>query len=99
MNRKKNSAKNSATAPIVEPKGRRVSGLKGVAGMLYDDGTLFLRFECGKATSTDTGITYELCTNVDGSPIVRSSKTGRYFTMSWHQLIGAAIAAKINERP
>lgn len=53
--------------------------------------TLFFRQHVGEAKDEKAGITYELSFNMGGMhPIVHSSKTERYFTLSWHDIINLA---------
>lgn len=65
-------------------------------GTIHDKNTLFMRTECGEATD-NTGGNYELSTNFGGGlPIVRNSKTGKWFTLNWQDIIGLAKAAGID---
>jgi hypothetical protein len=64
-------------------------------GTIRPKSTLFLRMSCGKAENPETG-EFELSTNVGGgNPIVLSKKTGKWFTMSWEDMINLAIARGI----
>ena len=65
-------------------------------GKIYDKKTMFLRTGVGSATATD-GVKYELCTLLDGSPMVTSSKTGKTMTFSWQGLVDYAIEHGIND--
>ena len=59
---------------------------------------LILRFSAG-AASDDCGVEYELSNNADGSTMVKSSKTGRTFAVSWRDVLEMAIQAGINDEP
>jgi hypothetical protein len=61
------------------------------AGELHDNGALFLRMSCGTAKGDDSG-ELELSTTMSGSPIVRSEKTGHWFTLSWQDIVRLAVA-------
>jgi hypothetical protein len=66
-------------------------------GRLYPPGTMFLRQNVGNATA-ENGDVYELTLNVGAShPIIRSEKTGRWWTVSWQELIGLAIKGGIDQ--
>lgn len=65
--------------------------------MLYPKDRLFLREAAGEATSAD-GTVYELTTLVgSGTPLVRSGKTGKFFALTWADLIAMAVEAGIDE--
>lgn len=67
-------------------------------GKLYDGNTLFLRLDVGKAAHKDTNETaYEFSVNVAGyHPIIRSAKTGKWFTLSWDDILKLAQEAGID---
>ena len=49
-------------------------------------------------TAEAGGVKYELTINMgNNTPIVSSSKTGKYFTLSWQDIINLAIDAGINK--
>lgn len=65
-------------------------------GTIHPKKSLFLRIETGSAEAN--GIKYELTINMgNNAPIVSSSKTGKYFTLSWSDIINLAIDRGINK--
>lgn len=67
-------------------------------GTIHPKTKLFMRESVGNAQDDEKGITYELNTNFgNGIPIVRSSKTGKHFTLSWEDIIDLAVKAGIDE--
>lgn len=68
---------------------------KKIVGKVHPAKTMFLRVNAGTAKSD--GVTYELTTSLAGSPIVNSSKTGKYFTLSWEDICNLAIEAGIDK--
>lgn len=65
-------------------------------GKTLEGNTLILRFHQGSATDEDSGVTYDLTSSPAGSPIIRSSKTGRFFVLSWQELLEMAQEAGID---
>lgn len=66
-------------------------------GKLYVPKTMFFRDEVGKAEGSN-GLAYEMSLNMAGShPIVMSRKTGKWFTLSWHDIVKMAVDAGIDE--
>lgn len=66
-------------------------------GELYPSDTLFLRNDVGSANSS-TGDAYELASNFgDHSPIVRSRQSGKWFRLSWQEIITLAVAKGIDK--
>ena len=66
-------------------------------GELYDKDTLFLRVTVGTATS-ETGIEYEMTIHGGNSaPMIRSSETGKYYILSWEDILDLAIKKGIDE--
>lgn len=68
-----------------------------MAGKIYPPGALMLRFAQGTATSAEDGV-FELSTGVDGSPLIRSEKTGKFWSISWQELLGMADEAGISRQ-
>ena len=65
-------------------------------GKIEPKGTLCMRQHAGKGEAA--GIEYELCTGIaSGSPVIRSSKTGKWFFLSWEDILNLAIEAGIND--
>lgn len=65
-------------------------------GKIVESSTLMLRISCGEATD-ENGVKYELTTSPSGNSIVRSGKTGRFFVLSWRDVVKMAQNAGINE--
>jgi len=64
-------------------------------GRIYPKKTMFLRQHVGDAKSGKTG--YEMSFNIGGShPIIRSNQTGKWWTVSWQELIELAIKKGID---
>lgn len=66
-----------------------------MAGTIHPSGTLFFRSFCGSAKVGARE--YELDTTIDGNPCIRSETTGKYFVVSWKDLLEMAVAAGIDE--
>lgn len=64
-------------------------------GQLFSKKSMFLRTNCGTAKATD-GTVYELTQSVNGSPLVMNKTTGKYWSISWQELIDLAKAAGID---
>jgi hypothetical protein len=67
-----------------------------MAGTVHTKEKLFLREEVGKASQEKRA--YEMSTSMSRSPIIRSKQTGKFFTLSWSDIIDLAIAAGIDNR-
>lgn len=64
--------------------------------MIHDKDTLFFRVDCGAAADDETGDVFELATGVGtGAPIVRCVRTGKWFTLSWDDILLMADKAGI----
>ena len=69
---------------------------EGPRGKVYEKNKMFFRVAAGEATSKE-GVTYELTTSVrDGSPMVRSGKSGRTFHLPWPEIVDMALAAGLD---
>jgi hypothetical protein len=67
-------------------------------GKIHDAKSLFLRVAVGKAKDPQTKIEYELTTNAgNAAPMICSGKTGKYFLLSWQNIIDLAIKAGIDK--
>lgn len=67
-------------------------------GELFHPDTRFLRSSAATAKDEKSGIEYECTTNfTSGTPLVRSSKTGRWFTLDWPAIIALAVKAGIDD--
>ena len=66
------------------------------AGTLHSKGTLLFRIDAGTATSSD-GTTYELAIDARSCPIIRSTMSGRFWSIGWDELLKLATAAGIDK--
>lgn len=81
--------------PLLRANRDPVDGKAGI-GVVYPD-ALILRISAGEAHDDD-GNTYEMSVTANGhAPLVRSGKTGRCFSIGWHELIKLAVAAGVDE--
>jgi hypothetical protein len=65
-------------------------------GTLHPKKTLFFRRHIGEAEAGK--LTYEMATNMSESiPIIQSKQTGKWFTLSWQEIIDLAILAGIDK--
>lgn len=66
-------------------------------GTLSPPKTLFFRVDAGEAAERG-GDTYQLAIDVASNvPIIRNQRTGRWFSLSWRDIIGLAKTAGIDE--
>lgn len=63
-------------------------------GELHDSQTIFLHVFVGTAKDDDQE--YELTYGTMHTPIVRNLKTGKYFTLSWNDVLQLAKEAGID---
>lgn len=56
---------------------------------------MILRIDVGEAVADD-GRVYELYTLGNQAPLVKSKQTGRYFAITWQEIIDMAINAGID---
>lgn len=66
-----------------------------MAGTIHPSGSLLLRSSRGDAEAVD-GRKYEFSTTLHGQPCIRSEKSGKYFVVSWEELLQMAIDAGID---
>lgn len=64
-------------------------------GTLHDPHVITMSRPVGVAESA--GDSYELSVAIDKSPMVRSGRTGRTWSLSWEELIDQARAAGVDE--
>lgn len=64
-------------------------------GRIYPKGTLFLRTHVGTATSDKAK--YDMTISMEGSPTVESKQTGKFYALSWTEIITMAVAAGIDK--
>lgn len=68
-----------------------------IVGKILPSKSLILRHQVGEAEGTN-GLSYEMTAAVnDLSPIVRSAKTKKWYTLSWKDIINLAVGAGIDE--
>jgi hypothetical protein len=66
-------------------------------GRLHEKQTMFLRQHVGEASGPD-GKSYEMAVNMGGmTPIIESKQTGKWFTLSWQEILNMAVKAGIDE--
>lgn len=68
-----------------------------MTGRIYPSESLILHTSQGSARSAEHG-EFELNTNLDGSPLIRSEKTGKYWSIGWQELLGMAVDAGITRQ-
>lgn len=67
-------------------------------GEIHPPRTMFLRNSVGEI-SDEEGNKYECTTNVGGEhPIIHSEQTGKWFTLSWGDIVRLAIEAGIDKK-
>lgn len=67
-------------------------------GEIHPPRTMFFRETVGEI-SDDEGNKYECTTNVGGvHPIIQSKQTGKWFTLSWADIVSLAIEAGIDKK-
>ncbi len=65
-------------------------------GKIHAAKTLFLRVHVGKANGEDG--TYEMALmGNDNSPVVQSEQTGKWFTLSWTDIVNMAVDKGIDK--
>ncbi len=67
-------------------------------GTILEKDALILRQVVGTAKDDD-GNEYEMTASMDGSPLVKSMKTGRTFNLTWSDLCELAVEAGIDKEP
>jgi len=55
---------------------------------------MFLRTHVGEASEGKRK--YEMATNMDGTPIIESKQTGKWFSLSWNDILNLAEKAGID---
>ena len=63
-------------------------------GRVYPKGSMFLRTHVGEAD--DGKRKYEMATNMNGTPIIESKQTGKWFSLSWQDILNLAEKAGID---
>ena len=66
-------------------------------GRVNPKGSMFLRNHVGEAANGKRK--YEMATNMNGTPIIESKQTGKWFSLSWQDILTLAIKAGIDEMP
>jgi hypothetical protein len=67
-------------------------------GEIHPPKTLFFRQSVGDAKDKETGLGYEMTVNMGQyTPIVKSEQTGKWFTLSWTDIINLAVEAGIDK--
>ena len=63
-------------------------------GKVYPAKSMFFRNHVG--TADDGERKFELATSMNGTPILQSAKTGKWFLLSWQEIIDLAEKAGID---
>ena len=71
----------------------RLNGGLGI-GKVYPAKSLFFRNHIG--TAVDGERKFEMATSMNGTPILQSAKTGKWFLLSWQDIINLAEKAGID---
>lgn len=66
-----------------------------MTGKIHPSGTLILRESRGNAEE-ESGRKYELSVTMHGQPCVCSETTGKYFVLSWEEILAMAVEAGID---
>lgn len=65
-------------------------------GTIHEKGTMFFRKAAG-TVEREGVVEYEVTTAIgSGCPIVRSSKTGKWYTLQWDEIVQMAVDAGID---
>lgn len=93
MSNKKTKSKPATSA---NPKARaELTSSAGLGiGRVYPKGSMFLRTHFG--TAEDGERKYEMATNMNGTPIIESKQTGKWFSLSWQDILNLAEKAGID---
>ena len=68
---------------------------KSELGTVYSKDSMVLRTANGQANGED-GLNYELSSGMSGAPLIKSEQTGKYWSISWQELVNLALAAGID---
>ena len=69
---------------------------KAPAGKIHPPRTLLLRQHVGTATAGRL-CNYEMATALNGTPIIKSLQTGKWYTLPWESIINLAVEAGIDQ--
>ena len=89
---RKRTQASKSMAKRIEP-----SPPKREVGTIHKKDTMFLRLDSGSAQAED-GKRYELSVSMGNAPIIRSKHSGRWWSISWHELLTLAIEAGVDEK-
>jgi len=62
-------------------------------GEIHEKDSLFMRVDMGSATATmESGEVFnlELSTGLNGSPLIRCAETGKWFSITWREILDLA---------
>jgi hypothetical protein len=93
MKTKKLKAKPATTANQKASAELRSKDGLGI-GCVYPKGSMFLRTRVGEAAGGKRK--YEMATNMNGTPIIESKQTGKWFSLSWRDILNLAEKAGID---
>lgn len=66
-----------------------------MAGKIYPEESMILRVFVGEAKQGDKA--YEMLITMTQEPIVQSKQTGKYFHLSWKEILAMAESAGIDD--
>jgi hypothetical protein len=66
-----------------------------MCGHLIESNAILLRRRLGEAR-IDDGSRYEIGASPTGAPIIRSRQSGRYWSLTWDELVALALEAGID---
>ena len=66
-----------------------------MTGKIHPSTTLFMTVHVGEADRGE--FKYDMSTGMSMSPIIRSTLTGKFFTLSWQDVLNLAVAAGIDK--
>lgn len=64
-------------------------------GTIHDNKALFMSIHVGTASNDDS--TFEICTSMNQSPLIRCVETGKWFSLSWQEILELAEEAGITK--
>lgn len=65
-------------------------------GQVHDKDVLFLRVDAGTAKSDENN--FQLSINLDHSPLILCEETGKWFSLSWKDILALAVEAGISRK-
>lgn len=90
----KNTIQQPKTPKSAEAKGGSAAPTLLGIGEILPPKSMILRQHIGEASCGD--LKYEMSTGMNGAPIVHSKQTGKWFTLSWKDILELADKAGID---